>query len=1313
MTIASEIQRVQTNIANAYTSLEAKGATMPDTRNSANLASTIDSVPLAEGNTVQAFALGDAKNAVEGDKVLLNYSADILTRDETVNGSSAYGANVQYFTPVRGGVFVKASSSTNNFYKKDIDKGWVIASTLSRSSEGPLFAIGTRGFVTAGWRSSLPYHVNEQGVITGVPIYDVSYARAWNWSCSDDEKLILQPATNYADAPMTVFKYENDSYTVRTVSRKTSGWDMYILPGGDGRYYPVADESTNDIWKYDSITGEFVEKIGTGNGNYSGVSYKGFRITLDGGSTSTGSEGCSVSVHNLSWDGTTWTTSRDGELTTQLKSVLSGVSNTFVFIQKWKNELIFYSYINSTFKSIRIRYNEEKSVFEEPTSVFVDKASPYSVNYGDGDTAVYVPSTSQFILRKVGTPVEESYVAIQPNARDQISPTTTLIGFVKENNNGILDVSTVVDPNAVVPTPPDEYGLKATVKYGGDVYKEFNGTLIGGTTDSEGNVTWTTASEEASVKDIPELLDNTYSSFELVFPIKYTGSGTKHLVSIGGSTEHCVLVYATSSSSVYMRVKTISDSTYTQSNASISIGSKVWLKVSYSSSTGYTLSYSSDGSSWTTSITVNKTDRIYEMVTPLLFNNFTGTLYFSEAYLNVDSARVWEGTKPQINFGSVAVSYGYFRNTLSKPSDKYIEYTGGILGKDDILSFEEYTLTPAVYRNADLENWTNETEASLFGIGSQIPGTFKRLEPAVYLWHDYSHITPVKPETLKPVVKTGAGELSINGTVVGSLTTSSTGVISGFSESDYFTLPNLFKPRSSPWERVICFTTGSDISPAQMITFFNPAEDATKTGGGFLSVYEGKVYMSLSSNGTSWDIANDNVSNTTLSPNTTYYVKLKFTGTEYQKWLSTTGEFNGEETLENTVVSSTLIYQESTLCDRFGFRMLSLPQVFTGSIDLSKSYTKINDEYWWKGFIYDSGTVSLPVSWKHIDNILYEYPDGFPTTQASALEINIIEGSNNLYATKTGDTCGLQIGEAGLTVSSNYPPVVSNDILVGGILVLDVKETTDFEFVMCVDNLEVEDRVTVWVVSNLYRFAIEDKILRGGATLTDGSLLWFSGSTVFSSNTKYWFKVSYKDGTGTLSYSTDGSQYTVEQTVQTSGAPIGAGKLWITSEDGSDIILKESYVKVEGSSIWEGSLPADSSAVIGTVELDTNGTITNYTPLVSYSIEVNGLDLSDYLEETTIEYAEELYTITKMPITAFGDLFTVGTRYRVELIEPEGYSIVFCRPDTLQWGTPATYYRHAEDVEYVLIALVDESDGQRFLPFSGKLTIGVGGGLLG
>lgn len=44
MTIAGEITRIKTNIDNAYTALEAKGATIPDEKNSANLASTVNTI---------------------------------------------------------------------------------------------------------------------------------------------------------------------------------------------------------------------------------------------------------------------------------------------------------------------------------------------------------------------------------------------------------------------------------------------------------------------------------------------------------------------------------------------------------------------------------------------------------------------------------------------------------------------------------------------------------------------------------------------------------------------------------------------------------------------------------------------------------------------------------------------------------------------------------------------------------------------------------------------------------------------------------------------------------------------------------------------------------------------------------------------------------------------------------------------------------------------------------------------------------------------------------------------------------------------
>ena len=44
MSISQEIQRIKTNIANAYTQAKNKGATLPESQNSANLASTIESI---------------------------------------------------------------------------------------------------------------------------------------------------------------------------------------------------------------------------------------------------------------------------------------------------------------------------------------------------------------------------------------------------------------------------------------------------------------------------------------------------------------------------------------------------------------------------------------------------------------------------------------------------------------------------------------------------------------------------------------------------------------------------------------------------------------------------------------------------------------------------------------------------------------------------------------------------------------------------------------------------------------------------------------------------------------------------------------------------------------------------------------------------------------------------------------------------------------------------------------------------------------------------------------------------------------------
>lgn len=89
MTIASEIQRIQGNIADAYNSCAAKGATMPVTNNSASLAATIDTITAGGGDfdyssvlkLEQAYYGGKLYNTSE----IVNIAEQSL--DDTMNGT--------------------------------------------------------------------------------------------------------------------------------------------------------------------------------------------------------------------------------------------------------------------------------------------------------------------------------------------------------------------------------------------------------------------------------------------------------------------------------------------------------------------------------------------------------------------------------------------------------------------------------------------------------------------------------------------------------------------------------------------------------------------------------------------------------------------------------------------------------------------------------------------------------------------------------------------------------------------------------------------------------------------------------------------------------------------------------------------------------------------------------------------------------------------------------------------------------------------------------------------------------------------------
>lgn len=73
MAIADEIQRIKTNIANAYTELENKGATIPEVKNSENLSNTITTVSSGGSGGGSTITKGIIVNACDDS----GYATDI------------------------------------------------------------------------------------------------------------------------------------------------------------------------------------------------------------------------------------------------------------------------------------------------------------------------------------------------------------------------------------------------------------------------------------------------------------------------------------------------------------------------------------------------------------------------------------------------------------------------------------------------------------------------------------------------------------------------------------------------------------------------------------------------------------------------------------------------------------------------------------------------------------------------------------------------------------------------------------------------------------------------------------------------------------------------------------------------------------------------------------------------------------------------------------------------------------------------------------------------------------------------------------
>ena len=195
------------------------------------------------------------------------------------------------------------------------------------------------------------------------------------------------------------------------------------------------------------------------------------------------------------------------------------------------------------------------------------------------------------------------------------------------------------------------------------------------------------------------------------------------------------------------------------------------------------------------------------------------------------------------------------------------------------------------------------------------------------------------------------GDFKPDYAVTGSPTITSDGVVSGFSKSSFLRFTKNFTPASNPWEMVFKVTTGNVTTDQYIVAFGKGFTEATRYATR-IGIYDDKRFnISVSYNGTAWDIVGDSTAGAkgsyTVLANTTYYLKFEFTGSAYKLSYS----LDGVEYIQDCYVASTTPMYNANTANLIGvWYQTSYTSPFLGSIDLSESYIKINGEYFWSGF---------------------------------------------------------------------------------------------------------------------------------------------------------------------------------------------------------------------------------------------------------------------------------------------------------------------------------------------------------------------------
>ena len=590
-------------------------------------------------------------------------------------------------------------------------------------------------------------------------------------------------------------------------------------------------------------------------------------------------------------------------------------------------------------------------------------STAYTVTKGDttgyvsveGTAESYVPASTQVYADSALTvELEVAAANTWTYTGDSTENVTTQSGFVKPSGSVFVPSDTQVYSNADLTTPLEVASGSDWIYTGTtspSMIGALNETVSAKNTDFVGSVINTSGVlsgfSNSNYATLPKAFSPGSDSWEQVWEIKLPNTSTTQTIcwasnraacSFGVDTDKYFYLSLSSNGSSF-------DIGETGGNYQVQANTDYWVKISYTGS-AYTLAYSLSGEpeSYVTDITISSSTPIYQNSSQFFVGNngissniFTGSINLNNSYIKINDEIWWQY---QSGDNTLELSYNGTQYALGSQT----------LASTDVVrngwqptigsapsTADAYFNSTINIGNADFSfwKWNGVTEAG-------------------YSWQEFpaakvGEVT-MKSETVQP-------NITVNGTL-----TNNNGVFSGFSADNYITTQS-FQPGNQPWEMVFKVTTPSSTGSGLFLS----------SG---LNIARLNIYMfedmhwglSLSSNGTSWDITQNNKSSYTALTNTQYWLKLSFSGTTYSLAYSLTGEPDSYVT-DITVTSSTPIFSTEVPPILGANKGQEGSAPWPGSIDLKETSFYINNELVWRWNGYTS-----PTAIYFLDTATIDYP---------------------------------------------------------------------------------------------------------------------------------------------------------------------------------------------------------------------------------------------------------------------------------------------------------------------------------------------------